>query len=75
MSLQQHLGYVQDIHGIAASTKYSQVEKVRDLCLSSFIPILPTGHIAIVNKKNRAKCTLRFGRKSINKSAFIRVDN
>ena len=52
MSLQQHLGYVQDIHGIAASTKYSQVEKVRDLCLSSFIPILPTGHIAIVNKKH-----------------------
>ena len=50
MSLQQHLGYVQYIHDIAASTKYSQVEKVRDLCLSSFIPILPTGHIAIVNK-------------------------
>ena len=50
MSLQQHLGYIQDIHGIAASTKYSQVEKVRDLCLSSFIPILPTVHIAIVNK-------------------------
>ena len=47
MSLQQHLGCVQDIHDIA---KYSQVEKVRDLCLSSFIPILPTGHIAIVNK-------------------------
>ena len=49
MSLQQHLGCVQDIHDIA---KYSQVEKVIDLCLSSFIPILPTGHIAIVNKKH-----------------------
>ena len=44
------MGCVQDIHGIAASTKYSQIEKVRDLCLSYFIPILPTGHIAIVNK-------------------------